>query len=132
LLKEYAGYFCAIALGKEKDPELGHAFHDIRELRADVCYPLLMELYADYSGQGLTKEEFIEIALLTESYVFRRAVCDVPTHSLRQTFATFSKSVKKGRYLESVKAAFLLLPSYRRFPDNEEFKRRMKTKNLYS
>lgn len=132
LLKEYADYFCAIALGKEKDAELGHAFHDIRELRADVCYPLLMELYADYSGQGLTKEEFIEIALLTESYVFRRAVCDVPTHSLRQTFATFSKGLKKGQYLESVKAAFLLLPSYRRFPDDEEFKRRMKTKNLYS
>ncbi|TSA32863.1 MAG: DUF262 domain-containing protein [Verrucomicrobiaceae bacterium] len=132
LLKEYAVYFCAIALGKEKDAELTPAFHDIRELRADVCYPLLMELYADYSGQRLTKEEFIEIALLTESYVFRRAVCDIPTHSLRQTFATFTKSVKKGRYLESVKAAFLLLPSYRRFPDDEEFKRRMKTKNLYS
>ncbi len=130
-LKDYAAFYCAIALGKEKDPQLASAFHDIRELRADVCYPLLMELYADFSLQRLSKAEFIEIVLMVESYVFRRAVCDIPTSSLRQTFATFSKKLKKDRYIESVNAAFLLLPSYRRFPDDAEFQRQMKVRNLY-
>jgi uncharacterized protein with ParB-like and HNH nuclease domain/predicted transport protein len=130
-LKDYAGYFCAIALGKEKDAQLAGAFHDIRELRADVCYPLLMELYADFTLQLLSKDEFSEIVLLVESYVFRRAVCDIPTNSLRQTFATFKRKLKKDRYLESVTAAFLLLPSYRRFPGDEEFQRQMKVRNLY-
>lgn len=130
-VKDYAGYYCALALGKEKDTELGYAFHDIKELRADVCYPLLMELYSDFTLQRLNKEEFIEILLMVESYVFRRAVCDIPTNSLRQTFATFNKALKKDRYIESVKAAFLSLPSYRRFPDDVEFQRQMKVRNLY-
>jgi uncharacterized protein with ParB-like and HNH nuclease domain/predicted transport protein len=130
-LKDYAEYFCAVALGKEKDTQLASAFHDIRELRADVCYPLLMELYSDFVLQRLSKAEFIEILLMVESYVFRRAVCDIPTNSMRQTFATFSKMFKKDLYLESVKAAFLRLPSYRRFPGDEEFKRQIKVRNLY-
>lgn len=130
-LKEYAAYYCSIALGKEKDTQLASAFHDIRELRADVCYPFLMELYADHSHQRLSKPEFIEVLLMVESYVFRRAVCDIPTNSLRQTFATFNKKLKKDRYIESVKAAFLGLPSYRRFPEDAEFEQKMKLRNLY-
>ena len=132
LLKRFAEYYCNIALGSEKDKELDTVFYDIRELRADVCYPLLMEYYNDYQEGLLSKEEFVEAVLLVESYVFRRAVCDVPTNSLRQTFATFSRKLKKDRYLESIKAAFLLLPSYRRFPKDEEFKRQLKVKNLYN
>lgn len=132
LLKEFSEYYCCIALGKETDIELNTVFQDIRELRADVCYPLLMEFYHDYAENLITKDEFIEAVLLVESYVFRRAVCDIPTNSMRQTFATFSKQInKKDRYLESVKAGFLLLPSYRRFPKDEEFIRQLKVKNLY-
>lgn len=37
-----------------------------------------------------------------------------------------------SRYVESVKAAFLLMPSYRRFPGEEEFIRQIKVRNLYA
>jgi len=130
-LKEFADYYCRIALGKEKDEAIGRALHDIRELRADVCYPLLMEVYHDYTHDRVTREEFVEFLRLVESYVFRRAVCEIPTNSLRQTFGTFSRRLKKDRYLESAKAVFLHLPSYRRFPSDEEFVRLMQTRNLY-
>lgn len=130
-LLEFAGFYCRIALGNEEDTSLANAFKDIRELQADVCYPFLMEVYQDYVGGRISKEEFLEIILLVESYVFRRAVCDIPTNSLRQTFATFSRKLKKDRYLESVKATFLLLPSYRRFPRDDEFKRKLQERNLY-
>lgn len=131
-LFEFARYYCCIALAKEQDPGLAVAFKDILELRADVCYPLLMEVYQDYSLDRINKNEFIIIVLLVESYVFRRAVCDIPTNSLRQTFATFNRKIKKDRYVESVKAAFILLPSYRRFPQDDEFKRQLTAKNLYA
>lgn len=130
-LVEFARYYCAMALGNEKDAELARAFQDIRELRADVCYPMLMEVYHDYAQEQLGKEDLSQILLLVESYVFRRAICDIPTNSLRQTFATFCRRLKKDRYLESVKAAFLLLPSYRRFPGDEEFRRQLQVRNLY-
>ena len=130
-VKEYATYYCRIALGTEKDERLAEAFHDIRELRADVCYPMLMELYQDYAQELITRDEFLVITRMVENYVFRRAICDVPTNSLRQTFATFMRQVDKDRYVESVRANFLLLPSYRRFPGDEEFIRQIQIRNLY-
>ncbi len=130
-LLQFARYYCCIALGNEKDADLAPVFHDIRELRADVCYPMLIEIYQDYEQHLLTKEEFVEILLLVESYVFRRAICDIPTNSQRQTFATFCRKLKKDRYMESVKATFMLLPSYRRFPKDDEFRRHLQTRNLY-
>ena len=130
-LLAFARYYCCMALGNEKDPELATAFQDIRELRADVCYPMLMEVYHDYTQARLGKDAFVSTLQLVESYVFRRAICDVPTNSLRQTFATFCRKLDKGRYLESVKAAFLLLPSYRRFPGDDEFRRQLQLRNLY-
>ncbi|MEF2148442.1 GmrSD restriction endonuclease domain-containing protein [Aquilutibacter rugosus] len=130
-LLEFARYYCRMALGSEKDSELASAFHDIRELRADVCYPMLMEVYHDYTHQQLDKHAFVSTLQLVESYVFRRAICDVPTNSLRQTFATFCRKLDKSQYLESVKAAFILLPSYRRFPGDDEFRRQLQIRNLY-
>src|SRR5579872_2060089 len=73
-IRTFADYFCAMALGAEKDPELRAAFQDIRELRVDVAYPLLLELYQDYVGHVLSKEDFLKVARLVESYVFRRSV----------------------------------------------------------
>ena len=130
-LKEFASYYCCIALGSEKDKDLGTALHDIRELRADVCYPLLMEVYQDFRQDRLTKTEFVEVVRLIESYVFRRAICDIPTNSLRMTFATFNRNLRKDSYVESAKAVFLMLPSYRRFPADEEFIRQLQVRNLY-
>lgn len=129
-IKEFAGYYCRIALGTE-DSALSAAFHDIRELRADVCYPMLMEVYQDFQREMISREEFITVLRMVESYVFRRAICDIPTNSLRQTFATFMRQVKKDCYLESVSAVFLLLPSYRRFPGDDEFERQIQLRNLY-
>jgi uncharacterized protein with ParB-like and HNH nuclease domain/predicted transport protein len=130
-LMEFASYYCAIALGKEKDSDLAPVFHDIRELRVDVCYPMLMEIYQDYRHDQISREELLAVVRMVESYVFRRAICDIPTNSLRQTFGTFMKQVKKDRYVESVKAVFLMLPSYRRFPADDEFIRQIQLRNLY-
>lgn len=131
-LKKYAAYFCAMALDKEEDKELKEAFSDLRELKVDVSYPLLLELYNDYKMGVLSKEDFIKIIRLIESYVFRRAVCGIPTNSLNKTFATFGKSIIKEKYLESVKAHFIKMTSYRRFSNDEEFKKELECRDLYN
>jgi uncharacterized protein with ParB-like and HNH nuclease domain/predicted transport protein len=131
-IRAFACYYCAMALGAEEDAELTAAFHDLRELRVDVAYPFLLELYQDYATQALSRQELLHVVRLVESYVFRRAVCAIPTNSLNKTFATFGRALKKDRYLESILAYFLLLPSYRRFPDDEEFKREIQLKDLYN
>lgn len=128
----YASYYCAMALGAEAQPALKQAFHDLRELKVDVAYPFLLDAYHDYKQDRLTTDELLGIIRLVESYVFRRAICAIPTNSLNKTFAGLSRSLKKDRYLESVKAAFLLMPSYRRFPSDEEFQRDIKLRDLYN
>ncbi|WP_431685510.1 GmrSD restriction endonuclease domain-containing protein [Hahella sp. NBU794] len=131
-IRNYAVFFCAFALGKEKDEELKLAFKDLRELKVDVAYPLLLELYSDFSGDLLSHSEFLSAVRIIESYVFRRAICEIPTNSMNKTFARMGIGLKKDRYLESIKAAFMLLPSYRRFPGDEEFHRKIQTKDIYN
>lgn len=131
-IRAFAGYYCNIVLGAEPVPELKHAFSDLKDLKVDVSYPLLLEMYDDYTNSRLQQAELLEAVRLLESYVFRRAACDIPTNSLNKTFTTLSRNLKKDRYLESIKAQLLLLQSYRRFPSDDEFKRELQIRNLYT
>jgi len=131
-IRNFAKYYCAMAIGTENEPELKMAFRDLRELKVDVAFPFLLEAYHNYDNNIISANELLEIVRLVESYVFRRAVCGIPTNSMNKTFATFSRDLKNDRYIESIKATFLLLPSYRRFPDDEEFKRELKFKDVYN
>ena len=131
-IRDYARHFCAVALGSEPEGDLKLAFQDLRELKVDVAYPFLLELYHDYKADALSKADLLESVRLIEAYVFRRAICAIPTNSMNKTFATFTKAVKKDRYFESIQAHFLGLPSYRRFPTDDEFRRDLQTRDLYN
>ena len=131
-IRDFARYFCALALGAEDDADLKLALRDFRELKVEVAYPFLLELYHDYATGALSKDDLEEVVRLVEAYVFRRAVCTIPPNSLNKTFSTFNRELKKDRYLESIKAHFLTMPSYRRFPKDEEFQRELQTRDLYN
>jgi uncharacterized protein with ParB-like and HNH nuclease domain/predicted transport protein len=131
-IRAFARYFCALALGREQDRALSEAFQDLRELKVDVAYPFLLELYHDYTNGTLSATDFAAAVRLVEAYVFRRAICAIPTNSMNKTFATFAKALRKDQYLESIQAHFLMLPSYRRFPSDEEFRRDLHTRDLYN
>jgi predicted transport protein len=128
----FADHYGKMALGKETDKDLAAAFQDLRELKVDVAYPFLLELYHDYVGGDLTKDDFIRAVRLVESYVFRRAICSIPTNSLNKTFATFGRELRKDRYLESIEAHLMTLPSYRRFPNDDEFRLELARRDLYN
>lgn len=131
-VRKFGRYFCAMALGQASESDLKLAFHDLRELKVDVAYPFLLELYQDYAGGDLAVAELLAAVRLVESYVFRKAICAIPTNSLNKTFATAGKSLLMERCVESIEAHFLLLPSYRRFPDDDEFQRNLRSRDLYN
>ena len=106
-VRTFASYFCKMALGAEDDADLKTAFQDIRELKVDVAFPFLLELYHDYVTGSLPKDDLLDVARLLESYVFRRAICEIPTNSMNKTFATFGKALKKDCYVESILARLL-------------------------
>ncbi|CAJ2376216.1 MAG: DUF262 and DUF1524 domain-containing protein [Gammaproteobacteria bacterium] len=131
-IRAYSGHYCAMALGKEQNKALASAFADFVKLKAEIAFPFLLELYGDYASGSLSAEDFERAVRLVESYVLRRAICEIPTNSMNKTFANFGRVLKKERYLESIQAHFLLLPTYRRFPADDEFRKQIKERNIYT
>ncbi|GAA7717253.1 DUF262 and DUF1524 domain-containing protein [Helicobacter pylori] len=130
-LQKYCGYFCQIVFKKEADKDLNKALGFLVDLKMDVIYPLLLELYSDYSDGVLSEQDFIPIIYLIESYLVRRAVCGFGTNSLNKIFLSFTKKINEAQYLESIKAHFLLLETTTgKFPKDSEFKDSFTTKEL--
>jgi len=131
-LHRYAKYYVRIALLKEEDPAIAKKLKEITKLKIDTSYPFLLAVYGDFEDEQINKEEFIEIIGMVSNYVFRRAICGIPTNSLNKTFATLYKRIKRETYLESVKAAFILMDGYRRFPSDTEFSKELQIKDVYN
>ncbi|WRC33942.1 DUF262 and DUF1524 domain-containing protein [Helicobacter pylori] len=130
-LQKYCGYFCQIVFKKEADKDLNKALGFLVDLEMDVIYPLLLELYSDYKDGVLSKQDFIPIIALTESYICRRAVCGLGTNSLNKVFPFVTKKINKDQYLESIKVHFGYLTEKQRFPNNDEFKEHFITIDFY-
>lgn len=130
-LQKYCGYFCQIAFKKEDDKDLNKALSFLVNLEMDVIYPLLLELYSDYKDGVLSKQDFIPIIYLIESYICRRAVCGLGTNSLNKVFPSFTKHIQKDEYFKSLKAHFVCLTEKQRFPNNDEFKKLFITIDFY-
>lgn len=122
-------------LTKEQDEEINNALADIDKLKVNVVYPFLIELFQDYGKNIVTKDHLLKILQQIESYVFRRAICGIPTPSLSKTFATVKRFVDKTSsqsYYESFVSYLLWLDSYRIFPRDELFATDLKTKDVYN
>ena len=128
----YSEYFVRMALDQEPDPGLKKQFQSINQLKVDVAYPLFLDVYSDFSSGKLSYEEFKKLIELLESYVFRRAICGIPTNSMNKTFATLYKEIDSDDYLNSFKAILFLKDSYRRFPTDVEFKNALQVKDVYN
>ncbi|GAA9942695.1 DUF262 and DUF1524 domain-containing protein [Helicobacter pylori] len=131
-LQKYCGYFCQIVFKKEADKDLNKALGFLVDLEMDVIYPLLLELYSDYSDGVLSKDDFRRSIALIESYICRRAVCGPGTNSLNKVFPSFTKHIQKDEYFKSLKAHFGYLTNNQRFPNNDEFKKLFITIDFYS
>lgn len=129
---KFSTYYVSMVLRKENDGDLKKLFFNIAKLKVDVSYPFLLPVYNDYSENRITKDEFANILSLVENYVFRRAICGIPTNSLNKTFATLYKTIIHDNYLESILAAFQLMDNYKRFPDDAELEKEIVIKDVYN
>lgn len=127
----YAKYYACIDLLQEKDDELKLYWQEFKKLDSHVVYPFLLKLYDDYSRQILIKEDFKKILQVVISYLWRRAICEIPTNSLSKTFATLYQTVDKEDYVNSIIKAFVFKSSYKRFPSDYEVREKLQTKDIY-
>ena len=127
----YAKYYACIDLLQENDDELKLYWQEFKKLDSHVVYPFLLKLYDDYSRQILIKEDFKKILQVVISYLWRRAICEIPTNSLSKTFATLYQAVDKDDYVNSVIKAFVFKSSYKRFSSDYEVREKLQTKDIY-
>lgn len=130
-LYKYAEWFSAMALGKEENPLLRGAFHNLEQLRATVVYPFLLRVYADYHASTLSAAQFRTILDGVTAYIFRRAVCQIPPNSLNTTFANLTDAINPEDYVDSIMARLQLGANYRRFPTDAEFKDALRSMDFY-
>ena len=129
---QYSKYYANLVFADFEDSDVSKIAKNINTLKVEVVYPFLLEVLEDYKNQTISKLELIEIMRIAESYVFRRVICGVPTNSLNKTFANLTKEINKDDYLTSLKASFINKKTYKRFPNDDEFKREFVLKNVYN
>lgn len=127
----YAKYYACIDLLQENDDELKLHWQEFKKLDSHVVYPFLLKLYDDYSRQILIKEDFKKILQVVISYLWRRAICEIPTNSLSKTFAILYQAVDKEDYVNSIIKAFVFKSSYKRFPSDYEVREKLQIKDIY-
>ncbi len=139
---EYSGYFADLNFATTNDRELDAAIRDLHILRVDVAYPFLMQCMRVYKTHHLSQREMVHTVRLSQSYVFRRAICGIPTNSLNKTFANLLRDMDNPQllsrfslnpdstFIARLEAALLDKDSYRRFPNDEEFRRELLAKDI--
>ena len=128
----FAKHYTDMYFVRSSDTVLKSLYGDMKAIRMEVAYPFLLKVHEDYDKGLISIEELREIFQLCVSYVLRRAVCDISTSSLNKTFATMKNDIKPEDYLNSVKAFFILLNSYKEFPNDERFLATFRIRDIYN
>lgn len=137
-VKTYAEYYTTIMYGRASKNEdinktIKPIFNNIsQELDLKVATPVMLMLYADYEDEKLTIFELKECLTILESFLFRRAIVEVPTNSLNSIFPMLISKINKDDYAKSFRHFLLGLEDYRRFPKNVEFTEALKNRDVYN
>lgn len=131
-LLEYAKYYTDIVFERNSDKDLKKLYEDIIDLKMEVSYPFLLKIHRDCDEGMITSDELKEILKLCISYVIRRSICEIPTNSHNKTFATMKNYIRPDDYMNSVKAFFLMLDSYKELPDNDAFEVAFVSRDIYN
>ncbi len=136
-LLKYSIYFKKIIKSNYFNDKISKELSKINRLESVVTYPFLMELFEDYSNGLITESEFIQILQTITSFVFRRLICEVPTNALNKVFMVLGREIKKyedykEHYFEIFKRVITQKRLSQRFPDDEEFKSKIITKDIYN
>lgn len=135
-LLEYAKRYAFLIKGGHSDERLNSCIYRLNRLFTSVTRPFLLEVIRLSESGALTADELIEVFHFTESYLFRRAICDLPTNALNKIFLLLHREIirfdgDESHYVEKFKYALLSKRERTRFPSDEEFAECMSTRNIY-
>ncbi len=136
-LLKFSEHYKKIAFSKEENNEINNLLKRINKLEVSVSYPFLLEVFDDYSEGILEKDAVIEILKIIESFAFRRIITDLPTNALNKIFQILGKDIKKTEnykenYIEILKYLLINKKGSQKFPTDQEFSERFKSRDVYN
>ena len=133
-VSRYSKHYLNIAMLHEEDTQLKACLTDLHELKADIAYPFLLQVYDSYTEGKIEKSEVITTLRWIESYIFRRAVCGLSEKFLNHIFVDILGEMNTDdghNYFENLKETFLELPTHRKYPRDREFMLQFRNKDMY-
>lgn len=137
-LLRYARFFeklltCKSGLNEQK---LDDCLYRLMRLEIVVTRPFLMEVLRLHQDGKLTTDDVLKIFLITENYLFRRNICEVPTNALNKIFLNLNKEIIRydntaDNYVAKFIYALLSKKESGRFPDDAEFTSALAEKQIY-
>lgn len=133
---KYAKHYQTLRLGNTANTALNSCIYRMNRLETAVTRPFFLEVLRMHSECVLTLHEVAQIFQITENYVFRRLICDLPTNALNKIFLLLHKEIVRydgttAQYLEKFKYAMLTKKERARFPDDTEFAAAFAVKPMY-
>ena len=87
-LLRYARFYeklitCKSEFGNQK---LDDCLYRFKRLDITVTRPFFLEILRLHQDEKITTDDLLQIFLITENYLFRRNICEVPTNALNKIF----------------------------------------------
>ena len=104
-LLDYAKWYSILLRGKTEDKKLNACIHRLNRLETTVTRPFFLEVLrmTEKGSPVLSLQDAEEIFLLTEDYLFRRSICDLPTNALRKIKAVFRMTKSFPKHWQPVR-----------------------------
>lgn len=135
-LLSYAKRYNILLCGKTSSKELNSCINRLNRLETTVTRPFFLEVLRLYDENQINLNEVTEAFSITESYLFRRTICDLPTNALNKIFLLLNREIMRydgtdSNYIEKLKFALLSKKDRARFPNDDDFSLMFTEKPIY-
>ena len=131
-VNKYWIFYEKIVFEREENQKLLKSFKSLNRLPYKTMRPFIMRLYEDYDNGDLDLDDFIEIINLTESYMFRRSICNLDSQSLKGFFSKMYTHLDKDGLLEHYKYLLYTASGKKEMPRNEDFEKHFKSEDIFN
>ena len=115
------------------DSREGEFFYRLEQLDTKTVFPLLLEVMRRHNKPG-SRVELLQILSDLESFLVRRAICELTTKNYNRLFVDMIKTLKANEDFSALairKYLLQLTGDSNRWPDDEEFKSAWMTVDFY-
>lgn len=133
---KYAKRYCILLEGNTESRELNGCIFRLNRLETTITRPFFLEVLRLLDGKTLTISQVTEVFRYTETYLFRRSICELPTNALNKIFLLLHREIvrydgSETNYVEKFKYALQSKKERARFPDDAEFTEMFSHKPVY-